>query len=659
MEDVIKELHKALKCQGETTILSRFQHGDIVRATEDFSDKCRVGLDTYNTVYKAELDQFESKSSCSISKRIAVAIKVISSRKHGQEKKDFHAEIEERTSYKHPNIASLLGFCDTGPEMMLVYEHGSNESLNDYLRSNHNTRNKLTWKVRLQICLEIARGLNHLHTRMDSKKKVIHGDIKSANILLVKKSETVLEAKIAYFGLLKLHPKDQDASIDTKVYWDPEYERTGKLEIESDIYAFGVVLFEIFCGRLAYDSDYNTAKNDKGLAPIAYRRFREGTIKEMMDPMLSEEETDVFSTNKGPNQDSLDTFLDISFECLRQTQSKRPQMKTVIKELEKALDFQENLMNNLQISLEDIEFATQNFSQKNCVGEGRDWKAYKGQLPHANAAAGVVADVNASTAIVAKRWNSKSGEGDRQFRTELDILLNRKHENIIGLVGYCNKMNETIIVYQDVPNSSLDMYLSDASLTWMKRLDICIAIATGLEFFHKGDVTLLKKVTLGDIKSSSILLNVVNWKAASKVETKTKDDWKAKISIMEMSSLDSLQFNVEHINDGTYAYLDPESAKQGSLTSVIYSFGVILFEILRGRLAWTNGYLDHSVSLVSLVKRHYEEETLSVMVFEGLKKQILLRSFTTFADIAYRCLCDDVNLRPEATEVVNQLKKAI
>ncbi|XP_071739343.1 PTI1-like tyrosine-protein kinase 1 [Rutidosis leptorrhynchoides] len=406
METVIKELHKALNFQGETTVLSRFQHGDIVRATENFAEKYRVGLDTYNTVYKAELDQYEIKSSSStdtknngedLSKHITVAIKLISGRKDGQQKQDFLDEIELRTRYKHPNVASLHGFCDKGREMILVYEHGSNGSLNDYLRSDHDANSKLTWRLRLQIFLEIARGLNHLHTKMDRKQKIIHGDIKSANILLFKKSEAKLEAKIAFF---KLHPENQDSSTlvtnDTKVYYDPEYERTGKLEIESDIYSFGVVLFEIFCWRLAYDSDY-IVENNKGLAPIACQRFTEGTIKEMMDPMLSEEQNDVFSENKGPNQDSLDTFLGIAYECLGETQAKRPRMETVIKELDKALDFQENLMNNLQISFEDIKFATQNFSQENWVGEGRDWKAYKGLLPHAKADADVKDDANAST----------------------------------------------------------------------------------------------------------------------------------------------------------------------------------------------------------------------------------------------------------------------
>ncbi|XP_071739325.1 uncharacterized protein [Rutidosis leptorrhynchoides] len=638
---------------GETTILSRFRHGDIVRATENFAEKYRVWLDAYHKVYKAELDQFESKT---------VAIKLISARKDGQEKQDFLVEIVLRTRYKNPNIASLLGFCDKGPEMILVYEHGSNGSLNDYLRSNHVTRNKLTWKVRLQICLEIARGLNHLHTKMDNEKGIIHGDIRSANILLVNKLETKLEAelelvaKIAYFGVNPL----TNNGIDTKVYRDPEYERTGKLEIESDIYAFGVVLFEIFCGRLAYDS-YYIVENDKGLAPIACRCFIKGTMMEIMDPILSEEEeeTDVFSTTKGPNKDSLYAFLKIAYECMRKDRAKRPRMETVIKELEKVVDFQENLMNNLEISLEDINFATQNFSQENCVGEGRDWKAYKGKLPHAKADVDVKDDANANIrkAIVAKRWNSKSGEGDRQFRTELDILLKLKHENITGLEGYCNKMNQTIIVYQDVPDSSLNMYLSDASLNWMKRLEICIAVATGLEFFHKRDVT-LKRVALRDIKSSSILLNV-DWKAGSKVNP--KNNWRAKISLLDMSLLDSLEFDTEHVSNDAYGYLDPEYVKRGSLTekSVIYSLGVILFEILCGRLAWVDGYVDHSESLVPFAKRHYVQGKLDEMVFKGLKKQIVPKSLTTFANIAYRCLCDDGDERPEAAEVVKQLKEAL
>ncbi|GJV43294.1 kinase-like domain, phloem protein 2-like protein [Tanacetum coccineum] len=680
---IIEELKNALKLQGETTVLSRFQLSDIVRATKNFAETYCIGLHAYGMVYKADLDQLENKTSPSKGtnngdqprKCKSVAIKCISSTENGQEEQRFFAEIKMRTSYKHPNIVSLLGFCDERPHMILVYEHDFNRSLADYLRGNDNNT-RLTWVQRLRKCLDIACGLDHLHTKMDSKQRIIHGDINSANIMLSKN----LVAKIAYFGISKSHPKihksstpitndnmgatwlqrlptffgiskshpeNQEAStpitndnIDMKVYWDPVYEKTGKLEIESDMYSFGVVLFEIFCGRLANDPMYY--KTDKGLAPMVRRCFNDGTIKNMIDPKLLEETAeDIFTSSDGPNQDSVDTFLKIAYQCLGETQAERPTTKTVIEELEKAINFQENLISKLRISLESIKLATGNFSQENFIRGGRDWKAYKGELAPANNADG-------RTTIVAKRWNSKSGPGDRQFWTELDILFNRKHENIIGLVGYCNEMDETIIVYKHASNGSLDEHLNNASLTWMKRLRICINIASGLVFLHGGDVT-RKKMVHGGIKSASILLTA---------------EWKAQISDLEFSSSDSLHEHKEHTSDnayGTFGNLDPVYAELGSLTtkSDIYSFGVILFEILCGRLAWSEGREDHSRSLVPLAKCSYKEGKIDEMVFRDIKQQIVPQSLTTFAKIAYECLSDDGFDRPEASEVVIRLKEAL
>nr|GEV83667.1 protein kinase, ATP binding site-containing protein [Tanacetum cinerariifolium] len=216
------------------------------------------------------------------------------------------------------------------------------------------------------------------------------------------------------------------------------------------------------------------------------------------------------------------------------------------------------------------------------------------------------------TTIVAKRWNSKSGSGDHQFWTELDILFNRKHENIIGLVGYCNEMNETIIVYKHASNGSLDKHLDNASLTWMKRLRICINITSGLVVLHG----------------------------------------------------DSLHEHKEHTNDnayGTFGNLDPVYAELGSLTtkSDIYSFGVIFFEILCGRLAWSEGCEDHSRSIVPLAKSSYKEGKIDEMVFRDIKQQIVPQSMTTFAKIAYECVSDDGFDRPEASEVVIRLKEAL
>ncbi|KAF5783814.1 putative protein kinase RLK-Pelle-LRR-I-1 family [Helianthus annuus] len=272
-------------------------------------------------------------------RRNTVAIKYIIYREDAQGEQGFIAEIETLSSCKHANIVTLLGFCHEHPHMILIYEFVSNGSLDDYLGTEGKMTN-LTCVQRIKICIDIARGLDYIHATMDDKQKMIHRDIKSANILLSKN----WEAKIADFGLSKFYPINHTKStiitnnvVGTKVYWDPEYEKTGNLKKESDVYSFGVVLFEVLTGKLAYDSVY-TKENEKGLAPIVQQHIKKGTITEMVDPNLKEENT--FTLSKGPNQDSFNTFLLIGHRCLAEKQAERPTMKVVIEELVKALNFQ-------------------------------------------------------------------------------------------------------------------------------------------------------------------------------------------------------------------------------------------------------------------------------------------------------------------------------
>ncbi|KAM0060702.1 putative protein kinase RLK-Pelle-LRR-I-1 family [Helianthus debilis subsp. tardiflorus] len=319
----------------------------------------------------------------------------------------------------HLNIVSLLGFCYERPHMILVYEHVSRGSLDDYLGSEGKMTN-LTWVQRIKLCIGIACGLDYLHTTVDNKQKIIHRGIKSANILLGEN----WEAKIADFGLSIFHPFDHKASTisatkvaGTQVYLDPEYETTHKLKKESDVYTFGAVL--ILCGRLAYDPVYAN-ESEKGLALIVRHNFEKGTVKKMIDPNLKEENT--FTPSKGPNQDSLNTFLTIGNRCLAEKQAERPTMKVVIEELMKASNFQETHKDSLRMSLEDIKFATQNFGGENLIGHGRFGKVYSGEILR----------LNGSTPIAVK-WH------DAEF-VPGEILFEYKHTNIIGLVGYCSMM---------------------------------------------------------------------------------------------------------------------------------------------------------------------------------------------------------------------------
>ncbi|GJV29185.1 kinase-like domain, phloem protein 2-like protein, partial [Tanacetum coccineum] len=429
----------------------------------------------------------------------------------------------------------------------------------------------------------------------------------------------------------------------TYMYLDPEYEKYGKLNKKSDIYSFGVVLLEILTGRLAYDSVYIRV-NEKGIAPIARDHFRKGTIMEIVDHKIKEETDEhVFSLSKGPNKESLDIFLEIAFRCVAKTQAQRPTIEVVINKLKKALDSQENHKDSLKLSLEDIKLATKGFSQDNIIGHGDSGNVYKG----------ATYGTHKDNIIVAKRLDKKLGQGDvtevatAKFMAELDILMEYKHLNVIGLVGYCDEEDANIIVYEYASRGSLDKYLSDDSLTWVMRLKICIDIAVGLEFLH-GTVSSQEMVLHRDISSNNILIF---------------DDWKAKITGFGLSLVCPVNRNVDYVIDnviGTIGYRDPLYSKTGFLTkeSDIFSLGAILFDILCGKLS-SEKLDDEYLYLPFLAKHHYHVGKLDKLVFEGIKEQIVPQSYITFTRIALQCLHHRRERRPTAYEVVIQLKKSL
>ncbi|XP_071739349.1 uncharacterized protein [Rutidosis leptorrhynchoides] len=404
------------------------QLADIITATNNFDKVYCIGSGGYGMVYKADLEHHdvqslsskeENKKGARPKRRSTVAIKRIMNRQDDQGEQGFLAELELLTSCNHCNIVSLLGFSRQNKEMILVYEYLTNGSLDDYLASAERKVN-LNWCHRLQICLDIAKGLEYLHTNREGKPRIIHRDIKSANILL----DESWNAKIADFGLSKFHPTNQLAStiltkhaVGTEVYLDPEYMSTGRYKKESDVYSFGVVLFEILSGRLAYDSHF-IEENVKGLAPIARRRFNEKTLKELIDPkMIEEDDEQTFTLNRGPNQDSFDTFSKVAYQCLAETQAKRPTMETVIEELHKALNFQGETMVLLRFQHGDIVRATENFAEKYRVGLDTYNTVYKAELDQFES--------RNSSSIGEK--NNTGEELSKRITVALNVISGRKH----------------------------------------------------------------------------------------------------------------------------------------------------------------------------------------------------------------------------------------
>ncbi|KAJ0503595.1 putative protein kinase RLK-Pelle-CrRLK1L-1 family [Helianthus annuus] len=325
--------------------------GDIKLATNNFSETHTIASwDGECTLYRAELHCFDKVNPSSEKGKNKgdhpkghniVVIKRYPSRSDCYGVEEFFTEIEMLSSVEHPNIVTLIGFCIEDSEMILVTENVSNGYLDGYLRNDYDMR-ILIWEKRLKICIEVANALEHLHFEMEDQKMIIHRDICPYNIGL----DENWRAKIDGFGdCVFLPPNQEDEAVyinsrGRSSYIDLEYEKTGKLKRESDVYSFGVVLFEILCGRTAFDPIYKK-ENVRGLGPVARQSCYMGTLEDMIDPILKDEiGENNFVLSKGPNKDSLHTFMNIAYQCVAETQDQRPTMKVVVKELEKALSFQ-------------------------------------------------------------------------------------------------------------------------------------------------------------------------------------------------------------------------------------------------------------------------------------------------------------------------------
>ncbi|KAK2978711.1 hypothetical protein RJ640_026929 [Escallonia rubra] len=300
----------------------QFSLADIQLATRNFDDALIIGQGGFGKVYKGVIDNGS----------ITVAIKRLNSMSR-QGAPEFWTEIEMLSKFRHSHLVFLIGYCDNVHEMILVYEYMLLGSLADHLHKRDTSgKSPLSCVQRLKICIGAARGLDYLHTGTSVMHRVIHRDVKSSNILLGEN----WAAKISDFGMSKMGPTNQSCShVSTDVkgtfgYMDPEYYLTRRLTRKSDVYAFGVVLFEVLCGRPAVDM--TLAEEQWGLAAWAKYCTKEGILDESIDPSLRGQIL--------PN--CLITFVKIAAQCLHNLPMKRPSMAEVVVQLEYALLLQEN-----------------------------------------------------------------------------------------------------------------------------------------------------------------------------------------------------------------------------------------------------------------------------------------------------------------------------
>ncbi|GKE85091.1 kinase-like domain, phloem protein 2-like protein [Tanacetum coccineum] len=279
-------------------------------------------------------------------------------------------------------------------------------------------------------------------------------------------------------------------------------------------------------------------------------------------------------------------------------------------------------LSHLKIPLQSILSATNNFDDKNVMASGGYEKRYEGQLSWSGEL----------IAITARRFNK---DRDEMFCTEVSMLSSLKHQNLVSLLGFCYEYGEKIIITTHDIKGSLSNYLSDATLlTWVQRLKISVGLAHALSYIHYDEPRDFS-VIHGDISSPAVLLN---------------ENFEPKLSSFERSTKieASLRHHSFHSSEvwGSDGYADPtyEKTKSVNHKTDIYSFGIVLFELLCGR----ESIIDSD-----------KEKKLIEIVDGDLWKQMDSQSFDIIAEIAYACLNDELSQRPNIDEIVPRLEKAV
>ncbi|KAK9664529.1 hypothetical protein RND81_14G048800 [Saponaria officinalis] len=241
------ELHS--QSSNEPSEFAVFEGGNVAisiqvlrQVTNNFSEDNILGRGGFGVVYKGELHDGTK-----------IAVKRMESGVMGTKgMNEFQAEIGVLTKVRHRHLVALLGFCVNGNERLLVYEYMPKGHLGQHLFEwqEHNYP-PLSWKQRVTIALDVARGVEYLHSL--AQTSFIHRDLKPSNILL----GDDMRAKVADFGLVKNAP-DGKYSVETRLagtfgYLAPEYAVTGRVTTKIDVFAFGVILMELITGRKALD----------------------------------------------------------------------------------------------------------------------------------------------------------------------------------------------------------------------------------------------------------------------------------------------------------------------------------------------------------------------------------------------------------------------
>ncbi|ESQ42384.1 hypothetical protein EUTSA_v10012638mg [Eutrema salsugineum] len=301
----------------------RFTYSEVMKMTNNFERV--VGEGGFGVVCHGTVNGSEQ-----------VAVKLLS-QSSTQGYKEFKAEVDLLLRVHHTNLVSLVGYCDEGDHLALIYEFVPNGDLRQHL-SGKGGRSVVSWGIRLRIAVEAALGLEYLH--IGCTPPMVHRDVKTTNILL----DEHYKAKLADFGLSRSFPIGGESHVSTVIagtpgYLDPEYYHTSRLGEKSDVYSFGIVLLEMITNQAVIDRN----RRKSHITQWVGSELNGGDIAKIMDPNLH------------GDYDSRSAWraLELAMSCADPTSAKRPTMSHVVIELKECL-VSENSRRNMSRGMDSL-----------------------------------------------------------------------------------------------------------------------------------------------------------------------------------------------------------------------------------------------------------------------------------------------------------------